>query len=145
MASLHDVPASRLTEEVAKELKALKTIRPPKWSIFVKTGTNREKQPADKDWWYLRSASVLRKVHLEGPIGIPTLRRIYGGKGNRGVKPDARRRGSGAVIKHILNQLEKEGLVKKTKRGRVTTPAGVSLLDKTATRIKKEIPGLEKY
>lgn len=145
MVSSYDVPASNLIEGVAKELKALKTVKPPNWSMFVKTGTNREKQPEDKDWWYTRSASVLRKIYIEGPIGIPTLRRVYGGSNNKGVKPDGKGRGSGSVIKHILNQLEKEGLVQKTKRGRITTPAGVSLLDKTASKIKKEIPALEKY
>ncbi len=145
MATLYDVPASKLIEELSKELKANEMIRPPKWSGFVKTGTDREKQPADKDWWYTRAASVLRKVHIQGPIGIPTLRRLYGGKGNIGTKPDAQRRGSGSVIKHVLVQLEKAGLVEKTKRGRITTPAGISLLDKTAAKIKKGIPELEKY
>jgi small subunit ribosomal protein S19e len=145
MTTLYDVPASKLIGELSKELKANETIKPPKWSGFVKTGTDREKQPMDKDWWYTRSASVLRKVHIEGPVGIPTLRRIYGGKANTGAKPGGLRRGSGSVIKNVLAQLERAGFVEKTKRGRVTTPAGVSLLDKTASKVKKTIPELEKY
>ncbi len=101
--------------------------------------------PENKDWWYIRSAAILRKVHIKGPIGIQTLGKVYGGKKNRGVKPERKMRGSGAVIRKMLQQLEGAGLIKKTKNGRVTTPKGISVLDKTASRIKKDIPQLSKY
>lgn len=145
MTVVYDVPASRLIKEVAKALRKVEAVKPPKWAPFVKTGTDREKAPEEKDWWYTRCASVLRKVHVYGPVGIMKLRRKYGGKANRGHNPEAKRGGSGAVIRIALQQLERAGLVKKTKEGRVTTPKGTSLLDDTAHEIKKEIPELRKY
>lgn len=141
MTTVYDVPALQVIKEVAEELKKVENIKPPAWASFVKTGGDREKQAEGEDWWYVRSASILRKVRLHGPVGIPTLRGEYGGKKNRGSKPEAVRRGSGAVIKNILLQLERSGFVKKTKKGRVATPLGISMLDKTAHRIKRESGG----
>ncbi len=69
MATAFDVPASRLIPKIAEELKKLETIEPPEWAAFVKTGRHREKSPVDDDWWYTRSAAVLRKLYVEGPMG----------------------------------------------------------------------------
>ena len=59
-------------------------------------------------------------------------------------------KGSGAIIRKALQQLEAAGLVETVKgKGRVVTNKGRSLLDKLATEIKKElekeIPELRKY
>lgn len=145
MATVYDVPASMLIEELAKRLKARGDLRPPEWAVYVKTGGDKEKHPDQDDWWYIRCASLLRKVHIRGPIGIPTLRRLYGGKKNRGYKPEAMRGASGSLLRDMLKQLEEAGLIKKTNEGRVTTPKAASLLDSIAGQIKREIPELEKY
>jgi len=63
------------------------------------------------------------------PLGIPTLRQKYGGKKNRGHNPDQKRGGSGSVLRKALQQLEKAGLIAKTKEGRILTPKGVSFMD----------------
>lgn len=145
MATVYDVPASDLIAELKEELKKIEEIKPPAWASYVKTGANRERAPTQEDWWYIRSASLLRKLYVHGPVGIPRLRRWYGGRKNRGHKPDAIRGGSGAVIKNILVQLEKAKLVEKTERGRRISPKGKSLLDKIAARIIKKYPELERY
>ncbi len=145
MATVYDVPQNDLIAELSKELKKVKEIKQPTWAAFVKTGANREKSPTQKDWWYIRSASLLRKLYVHGPVGIPTLRRWYGGRKNRGHKPDAIRGGSGAVIKNILNQLEKAGFVEKTENGRKITPKGTSFIDKIAAKIIRKYPELERY
>lgn len=145
MTTIYDVPASMAIKELAEKLKALGGIEPPEWAVYVKTGGDKEKQPEDEDWWYLRCASVLRKVHIKGPIGLPTLRRLYGGKKNRGHNPEGMRGASGSLIRDMLQQLEKAGLVKKTSQGRVTTPKATSLLDSLSNEIKRKIPELSKY
>jgi small subunit ribosomal protein S19e len=129
MITPYDVPPMEMIRETAKVLKEEKVVEPLDWTPFVKTGGDREKMPTDPDWWYLRSASLLRKLYFHGPMGIPTLRRKYGGKKNRGHNPDQKGRGSGAVLRKALQQLEKAGLIAKTKEGRVLTPKGISLLD----------------
>ncbi len=136
--SILDVPQNALIEKVAEKLKTVDSIKPPEWAAFVKTGVHKERQPLRDDWWYMRSASVLRTL-LNGPIGVSKLRVKYGGRKNRGFKPEAFRRGSGNILRKIFQQLEKAGFAKQNKeghKGRVITPKGISLLEKTAQETK---------
>jgi small subunit ribosomal protein S19e len=131
---IQNTPTSTLLDNVSKQLKEIKEITPPEWSNFVKTSSARERPPVQKDWWYARAASILRKVYILGPIGVNKLRKKYGGKKNRGHKPEISKLGSGKIIRTILQQLESAGLLEKTNKeshfGRILTPKGKSLLDK---------------
>ncbi|MBR9675461.1 30S ribosomal protein S19e [Candidatus Woesearchaeota archaeon] len=136
-----DIKSNDLIKEVAKELKKLPEMRAPEWADFVKTGTHKDRPPIDPDWWYTRSAAVLFKIQNFGPIGVSKLRTFYGGKKNRGVKPAKFMKGSGNILRKILQQLDVVELTKKVekdqRRGRVITPKGVSLLDTISSKIKK--------
>ncbi len=151
MPTVYDVPADLFIHEVAEHLREnVSELSPPEWSRFAKTGSNRERTPEDPNWWYIRSASVIRKIYISEPIGVSHLRLLYGGKKRTGNAPAHFKRSSGAVIRTILQQLEKAGLVKTLKgKGRVLTNTGRSLLDRYATnikkRIEKEIPSLKVY
>ncbi|MEA3514870.1 MAG: 30S ribosomal protein S19e [Nanoarchaeota archaeon] len=144
MATMFDVPQQELVEGVKEELKNSKEIQPPSWAVFVKTGSSRERVPSQDDWWHMRAASVLRLIALRGPIGVSKLRVKYGGKKNRGVRPERFRIASGNILRKILQQLEKAGLAKQAEagvhKGRVITPAGQKILDKAATQIAKLKP-----
>jgi len=133
-----EVPQEQLIKKTAEALK--KEIHMPSWAPFVKTGTHKQRPPVEADWWYIRAASILRKVYLMGPIGVSKLRTLYGGKKNRGVKPEKFARGSGSVARKVLQQLEEAKLVKQDEKakhkGRVITPKGASLLFATAKGIK---------
>lgn len=145
MTTIYDVPADSLIGELAKELKANKKIEAPEWAQFVKTGVHKERRPENPDWWYVRSASILRRVYIDGPVGINSLKSYYGGKKDRGTTPEKFRQGSGAVIRGALHQLEEAGYVEKIGEGRQVTPEGRSFLDKTSHQLKKDIPELAKY
>lgn len=140
---MYDVPANELIEKISEKLKQINEIKPPEWAAFVKTGRYKERPPFKEDWWYVRAASVLRTIYKLGPIGVSKLRRRYGGKKNRGVKPERFYKGSGSIIRKILQQLEKAELVKKEKKkihkGRILTAKGKSLLDKTASELLKGV------
>lgn len=142
MASINDVQTEKLILQVAQKLKGMANITPPTWAAFVKTGPHKERVPTNPDWWFVRSAAVLRSVGKLGPIGVAKLRTKYGGKKNRGHKPDKFVRASGNILRKVLQQLEKEELIKQTKigihSGRVLTPKGQSLLEKTASEILKQ-------
>lgn len=142
MPTMYDVPVNELIEEVAKDLKEVHEIKAPVWASFVKTGMHKERPPLKEDWWYMRSASVLRKVSMLGPVGVEKLRSIYGGRKNTGHNTEHRYRGSGNIVRKVLQQLEKAGLIKKgdkgVHKGRVITPKGISLIDKAAVRIYKQ-------
>ncbi|MHA1396367.1 MAG: 30S ribosomal protein S19e [Candidatus Heimdallarchaeaceae archaeon] len=154
MPTAYDVPSNMLIEKIKEELKKEVEVKPPEWASYAKTGVHRDSAPVQPDWWYIRAAAILRKIYLKGPIGVSKLRILYGGRHRRGVKPEHFAKGSGAIIRTILQQLEKAGFVQnKTGHGskgrvvvgRVVTPKGHSFIDKLATEIKKQIPELEKY
>lgn len=145
MSTVYDVPADLLINQVAKDLSKKDNINAPEWSILVKTGVHKERKPENQDWWYVRCATLLRRVYIDGPVGINSLRTFYGGKKDRGFKPEKFKKGSGAIIRGALHQLEAEGLIAKEDTGRVITPVGRSFLDKTSQSLIKDIEGLEKY
>ena len=64
MTTFHDVPADLLISDLSQRLADNDAISAPEWAEFVKTGTHRERPPTQSDWWYTRSAAVLRKVAL---------------------------------------------------------------------------------
>lgn len=131
MKNPYDVDPQQLIEETAAALEAEHdAVEMPQWAAFVKTGVHKERPPRQDNWWYIRSAAILRKIYLDGPLGTSRLRTIYGGKHRRGHQTEHFARGSGKVIRTILQQLEKAGLVADTDGdGRVITPAGQSFLD----------------
>jgi len=143
MASIHDIPANKLTEELAVELKSIKELTPPEWSIFVKTGSHKERPPVNPDWWYVRSASILRTIYKNGPVGVSKLRSKYGGRKNRGSRPEKFTKGSGSVIRKILQQLQTAQLVsfkdKGVSKGRIISPKGQAILDKVSNKLAKEL------
>ena len=145
MTTVFDVPADLLIEKVADELKNNDKIQSPAWSDFVRTGVHKERKPENNDWWFVRTASVIRRVYIDGPVGVESLRTFYGGKQDRGVRPEKFKKGSGAIIRNALHQLEDAGYVEKVEGGRVVSPQGRSFLDKISGEIIKDIPELEKY
>jgi len=141
MVGIYDVEPSMLIEKAAEDLKKVKEVEPPIWSNFVKTGHFKDRPPARADWWYVRAAAILRSIYRLGPIGTQKLRTKYGGKKNRGFKTEHSYQASGAIIRKILQQLEKAGLIAKAEKGdhkgRILTPKGVSFLNAAAKAVSK--------
>jgi len=150
MTTAYDVPAQDLIDALSKKLQKEKDMTPPEWSVFVRTGVSKENPPENKDWWYTRCASILRKIYIKKCIGIEHLRNEYGGKRDKGSKPYKAKAGSGAITRHAVHQLEKAGYITKMRgKGRLLTSKGTSFLDNTAFEVKKELldiyPELKKY
>jgi len=145
-----DVPANRLLPLLATELKNRSAVQPPAWAAFARTGVHTQLAPTQPDWWYLRSASVLRKIYLKGFTGVERLSAEYGGKKDRGSAPYHARSGSRSVTREIVQQLEKAGLLESKKsKGRKVSAAGVKLLASTSRTVLQELaqkdPALAKY
>lgn len=151
MPTPYDVPASILIEKLANRLREEHdAIVAPSWASLVKTGSHAERPPQDPEWWFSRCASLLRKIYVRGPVGVQRLRSEYGGRIDRGVRPEHARRGGGAIIRKALQQLEAAGLVEPLRnKGRVVSSEGRRLLDTVSTEIKseleKKLPELKKY
>ncbi len=149
MTTIYDVPAEMLINNVAQKLKKDEKTTPPEWATFVKTGEYKELSPDNADWWYVRCASILRRVYIDGPVGVSRLRSFYGGRHRNGNKPIHFSKGSGSIAREALQQLEKAGYVKNQKTGRIISAAGQSYLDDAANEVKLELlktnPALAKY
>ncbi|HKU82976.1 MAG TPA: 30S ribosomal protein S19e [Candidatus Nitrosocosmicus sp.] len=144
MAKVFDVPADDLISKLSDQLKKDKKINPPAWASYVKTGTHAEKIPQNRDWWYTRCASLVRKVYLHGPIGISDLKSYYGGRKRIGYNLDHHKDAGGAIIRNALQQLEASGYVEKKSKGRSISSEGMKRVDRLATEIFKEISKLNK-
>ncbi len=139
MAKVNDVPADVLLRKLTDILKN-EDIPAPIWASFVKTGSHADRPPHEKDWWYTRCASILRKIYLHGPIGINDLRKEFGGGKPVGYGAAHHRDAGGAIIRNAIHGLEKLGYVEKVeKKGRVVTKQGMQKLDHLATEILKEL------
>lgn len=135
MVSAYDVPGTELVKEIAKELKENKNMVQPEYVDFVKTGAHKERAPQQDGWYYTRMASILRRIFLDGPVGTESLRTYYGGRKNRGRKPNRHVKASGKIIRSCLQQLDKEELIKKDKKGRIITRKGINLLNKSSKAV----------
>ena len=151
MTTAYDVPADVLIDRLSGYLKEnISAIQPPEWAGYVKTGTQAERVPQNPDWWYVRSASILRKIYMNGPVGVSRLRKEYGGRKRRGVRPAHFAKAGGNIIRTVLQQLELAGLSQKDGiKGRVISGKGRSLLDAMSTQIKRDLdrerPELQHY
>jgi len=137
MVSGREIEAGKLVAEMKEKLMSISQIKPPAWAAYAKTGTHRERPPQQADFWYIRSAAVLRRIYLDSPVGVSRLRTYFGGKRRRGYKPAVSRRAAGNMLRKILQQLEAAGLVVRDKKGRKLTPAGQKFVNSIATEMKK--------
>jgi small subunit ribosomal protein S19e len=140
-----DVPSDELIDRLSKYLKEnVGEVAPPAWALTAKTGSHKERPPANIDWWYVRSASLLRKMYLHGPIGIARLRVEYGGRLRKGTHIEHSRASGGSAIREPLQQLQKAGFISiEAKGGRRLTAEGISLLNRMAADILKIVKKAE--
>lgn len=142
MVSALEVSASELIGKLSGKLRSEGIVKPPQWAKFVKTGPHVKRKPHAEveEWWYVRCASILRKVYVGGNVGVGMLRTEYGGRKRYGTTPEHHVGAGGSVIRKALQQLESAGYIKKAKTGRILTPKGRSFLEKTAIEIIKTKP-----
>jgi len=151
LVSPHDVPASKLIEKVARYLKDnVDTIAPPQWASIAKTGMHSQRPPQNPDWWYVRCASVFRKIYVQGPVGVERLRAQYGGRKDYGVRPEHAAKAGGSPVRKAIQQLEAAGFVETSgSDGRRVSKEGRKLLEEIAEEVSQvmvnEVPELKKF
>jgi small subunit ribosomal protein S19e len=124
--------AHEYNKKLAAALKNLDEFQEPEWAQFVKTGPSKERPPQDSEFWYKRSASILRQIYRKGNVGVGRLRTKYGSKKDRGARPEEFRKSGGKIIRVILQQAEAAGLLEKNpgkKAGRRLTVKGKEFLE----------------
>lgn len=129
MVLARDADAEKVISSLAAMLEKTENVKMPEWAATVKTGTDRERPPTQDNWWFLRAASILRKLSVGQAAGVSRLRKVYGGRKNMGHKPEHKRKASGSVIRKVFQQLEAEGLVEMKKgKGRIITKKGAAFV-----------------
>lgn len=134
------IKSEEFVDICSKELQKIKELQIPEWAKYVKTGVHRKYPPHNNDWWYIRASSLLRRIAIDGPVGVSRLRTFYGGRKERGHKPEKFRKSGGKIIRVLLQQLESAGLVEKNKngkKGRILTENGRKFITKIVSEVKK--------
>ena len=131
---VYEMKSQEYNTKLANALKSYPEFLQPEWAYYVKTGPSRIKPPQDPDFWFQRSASILRQIYVHNTVGVNRLKTRYGSKKNRGMKPERFVRASGKMIRVILQQAEKAGLLEKftaphERSGRRLTKLGKELLE----------------
>jgi len=130
--SVYEVPHRDFNNKLAEALKEIPEFKAPEWSFFVKSSVARARPIQEADFWYKRTASILRQIYKERIVGVNKLKTRYGGRKDRGAKPPKFKKGSGKIIRTIFQQAETAGLVEKSKgkaSGRMLTKKGKELLE----------------
>jgi small subunit ribosomal protein S19e len=85
----------------------------------------KELPPLDPDWYYVRAASIARRIYLNGGIGVGALAHWYGQAKSTKSRPEHFVPAARGLIRHILRNLQSCGLVEETEKGgRRMTPEG---------------------
>jgi len=135
MNPVYELNAQEYNLRLADALKKILEFKQPEWSEFVKSGPAKERPIDDPDFWYKRSASILRQIYKNKTVGVNRFRTKYGSKKNRGFKPEEFMRAGGKIIRTILQQSDKAGFteiiknVKGIKSGRQLTQRGKKFLE----------------
>jgi small subunit ribosomal protein S19e len=129
-----EMPAEEYNKKLVEILKGIPEFEVPEWSLYVKSGSSRKRPPQEPDFWHKRAASILRQIYINKVVGVNRLKTRYGGRKNRGMKPEKFEKGSGKIIRMILQQAEKAGLLEKfnesgKRAGRRLTEKGKELLE----------------
>ncbi|CDS05217.1 Putative 40S ribosomal protein S19-A [Lichtheimia ramosa] len=137
--TVKDVNAHAFIKAYSAYLKRTGKLEIPKWVDIVKTGTHKELAPYDPDWFFVRAASVARHIYIRKCVGVGALKKVHGGRINRGSRPSHHVDASGAVNRRVLQALEKIGVLEQDKKGgRRITQDGQRDLDRIAMTLVDE-------
>jgi small subunit ribosomal protein S19e len=130
---VRDVSSTEFIKSYAEHLKNSDKFDLPVWADTVKTGVHKELAPYGDDWYYIRAASIARKVYLRPGIGVGQLQKWYGGAYRRGARRQHFREASAGIIRSVLIQLEEMKVVEKVSGGgRRASVVGQQDLDRIA-------------
>ncbi|OAL71087.1 40S ribosomal protein S19 [Trichophyton violaceum] len=132
--TVRDVDAQKFVEAYSAFLKRQGKFPIPGWVDTVKTSNSKELPPQSIDWYYVRAAAVARHIYMRKTVGVGSLRKVHGGRKNRGSAPSHHVDASGSVDRKIMQSLEKIGVLEQDeeKGGRRITQSGQRDLDRIA-------------
>lgn len=135
--TVYDFDGKEYNFKLAEALKKVSEFKAPEWSQFVKSGVAKERPIEEEDFWHKRAASILKQIYKRKTVGVNRLKTKYGSKKDRGMKTKEFRKGSGKIIRTILQQADRAGFTEMTKpsrgirgkSGRRLTKKGIEFLE----------------
>ncbi|OAG31315.1 small subunit ribosomal protein S19e [Nematocida displodere] len=141
---IEEICPAKFIATLSKALEDEKKITPPADTAHIKTGHGRQIAPEEENWYFVRTASILRKLYIEeltNPeksrhgFGTMWFARVYGGAKNNGHKPSHVVSGSKSLVRRILQSLEGLKFVSQIPNGgRKLTATGLSYLGEVANK-----------
>ena len=105
--TLKDVDSHEFVRRYAVQLKKQGKISLPELVDLMKTSVAKELAPYDEDWYYIRCASLARRLYVRQGTGVGAFSKVYGSKKRRGTLPGHFCRASRGVIRSCLKALVK--------------------------------------
>lgn len=110
---------------------------PPVYNYVI---LGNELAPTDDDWIYYKVASLARKIYIRPRAGVRLLSHIQGGLYRGKCRSERHQEAGTKVIRWGLQQLEKQKIIKKDKKGdslkinsRIVTDEGRGTLNRIVT------------
>lgn len=139
---IEEVHADRFIHKFASYLEEHSKVASPPEAEHVKTSHARERAPAEKNWYFVRVASILRRLYMEelkNPrskakgCGVLWFAKAYRTAKNNGHKPSHTVTGSKSLVRRALQALESIQYVAKTEAGgRRLTNTGLAEMEAIA-------------
>ncbi|XP_063708286.1 small ribosomal subunit protein eS19A [Culicoides brevitarsis] len=134
--TVKDVDQDKIVKGVALFLKKSGKLKVPDHIDLIKTAKYKELAPYEPDWFYIRCASILRRLYHRSPAGITQITRIYGGRQRNGVRPSHFCRSDSSAVRKAIQALENVKMIEKhPDGGRKLTSQGQRDLDRIAAQI----------
>jgi len=139
--SVKDVDQHEFVRQVAAFLKKTNKVKVPEWADLVKLAKFKELAPIDSDWYFVRTASIVRHLYFRSPAGVGAFTKVYGGRKSNGTRPSHFCRGGKSVNRKALQTLEAIKWVEKGEdgRGRALSKQGRKDLDRIASQMKQAL------
>lgn len=138
MTSVYEINSHEYNLKLAEALKKIPEFKFPEWVGFVKSSPSKQRPIDDDNFWYKRTASILKHIYKNKIVGVNRLRTRYGSRKNRGMKPERFMKAGGKIIRTILQQSDSAGFtriaeqvkgVRSKKPGRELTQKGKEFLE----------------
>jgi small subunit ribosomal protein S19e len=134
--TVRDISSDAFIKAYAEHLKNSDKFELPTWADTVKTAVFKEMCPlASDDWYYIRAASIARKIYLRPGTGVGALCKWYGGAYKRGTRKAIYRKANSGIIRSVLKNLEEMKVIEEANngKGRKMTRVGQQDLDRIST------------
>ncbi|GMH55438.1 hypothetical protein TrVE_jg10715 [Triparma verrucosa] len=136
--TVRDIAPAEFIRAYAEHLKNSDKFELPNWADMVKTAVFKELAPYGDDWYYIRAASIARKIYLRPGTGVGALQKWYGGSYRRGTRTEHFRKANSGLIRAVLQGLEEMKVIEKAgAKGRKMTRVGQQDLDRIAGGVER--------